>query len=120
MGEFQVTEQVFSTRQNQNIKEALTGALSILNIEQENRAIVWKPEQEAWAVFFIGEYDNFVNRFWQEHDLYCVCYGQKRNVLIENLYRYDLNFTSKKYYRRPDFGNVNAELYSNRAYDRNS
>ena len=47
MGEFQVTEQVFSTRQNQNIKEALTGALSILNIEQENRAIVWKPEQEA-------------------------------------------------------------------------
>ena len=47
MGEFQVTEQVCSTRQNQNIKEALTGALSILNIEQENRAIVWKPEQEA-------------------------------------------------------------------------
>ena len=47
MGEFQVTEQVFSTRQNHNIKEALTGALSILNIEQENRAIVWKPEQEA-------------------------------------------------------------------------
>ena len=120
MGEFQVIEQVFSTKQNQNIKEALTGALSILNIEQENRAIVWKPEQKAWTVFFIGEYDNFVNRFWQEHDLYCVCYGLKRNVLIENLYWYDPNFTSKKYNRRPDFGNVNAELYSNGTYDRNS
>ena len=39
---------------------------------------------------------------------------------IDNLYRYDPNFTSKKYYRRPDFGNVNAELYSNGANDRNS
>ena len=29
--------------------------------------------------------------FWQEHDLYCVCYGQRRNVLIENLYVYDHN-----------------------------
>ena len=47
MAEFQVIEQVFSTKQNQNIKEALTGTLSILNIEQENRAIVWKPEQQA-------------------------------------------------------------------------
>ena len=47
MGEFQVTEQVFSTKQNQNIKEVLTRALSILNIERENRAIVWKPEHET-------------------------------------------------------------------------
>ena len=77
MGEFQVIEQVFSTKQNQNIKEALTGALSILNIEQENRAIVWKPEQQAWTVFFTGEYDNFVNRFWQEHDLYCFAMAKK-------------------------------------------
>ena len=41
-----MTEQIFSTKQNQNIKEALTGALSIFNIRQENRAIVLKPEQE--------------------------------------------------------------------------
>ena len=27
-------------------------------------------------------------------------YGQRRNILIENLY--DHNFPSKKYYRRPD------------------
>ena len=44
------------------------------------------------------------------HDLYCLCYGQRRNILIENLY--DHNFPSKKYYRRPDIGNVVAELYS--------
>ena len=41
-----MTEQIFSAKQNQNIKEALTGALSIFNIRQENRAIVLKPEQE--------------------------------------------------------------------------
>ena len=46
MGEFQMTEQIFSAKQNQNIKEALTGALSIFNIRQENRAIVLKPERE--------------------------------------------------------------------------
>ena len=34
---------------------------------------------------------------------------------IENLY--DHNFPSKKYYRRPDMGNVVAELYSNGPYD---
>ena len=45
MGKFQVTEQIFFAKQNQNIKEALTGALSILNIRQENRAIVLKPDQ---------------------------------------------------------------------------
>ena len=43
---------------------------------------------------------NFVNRFWHEHDLYFLRYGQRRNALIENLY--DLNFPSKKYCRRPD------------------
>ena len=46
MGEFQVTEQIISAKQNQNIKEALTGALSILNIRRENRADVLKPELE--------------------------------------------------------------------------
>ena len=35
MGEFQVTEQIFSTKQNQNIKEELTGALSILDIRRD-------------------------------------------------------------------------------------
>ena len=47
-----------------------------------------------------------------------LCYGQRRNILIENLY--DHNFPSKKYYGRPDIGNVVAELYSNGPYDRNS
>ena len=37
MGEFQVTEQI-STQQNQNIKEELTGALSILNIRRDIEA----------------------------------------------------------------------------------
>ena len=37
---------IFSAKQNQHIKEVLTGALSILNIRWENRAIVLKPEQE--------------------------------------------------------------------------
>ena len=41
-----MTEQIFFAKQNQNIKEALTGALSILNIRHENRAILLKPEQE--------------------------------------------------------------------------
>ena len=53
-------------------------------------------------------HENFVNKFWQEHDLYCLCYGQRRNILIENLY--DYNFPSRKHYRLPDIGNVVAEL----------
>ena len=40
-------------------------------------------------------------------------------LLIENLC--DRNFASKlKYYRRPDFGNVVAELYFKEAYDGNN
>ena len=46
MGEFRGTEQIISAKQNKNIKEALTGASSILNIWRENRAIVLKPKQE--------------------------------------------------------------------------
>ena len=46
MGEFRGTEQIISAKQNQNIKEALTGASSILNIWRENRSIVLKPKQE--------------------------------------------------------------------------
>ena len=38
-------------------------------------------------------HENFVNKFWQEHNLYCLFYGQRRNILIENLY--DHNFPSK-------------------------
>ena len=34
-----MTEQIFSAKQNQNIKEVLTGALSILNILRENRVV---------------------------------------------------------------------------------
>ena len=46
MGEFRGTEQIISAKQNQNIKEALTVASSILNIGRENSAIVLKPKQE--------------------------------------------------------------------------
>ena len=56
MGEFQVTEHIFSTKQNQNIKEALTGTLLNLNIRQENRAIVLSLNRKwPFTVFFIGE-----------------------------------------------------------------
>ena len=98
MGEFQVTEQIISAKQNQNTKEALTRALSILIIPRENRAIVLTPEQE-WPFIQSSSkercHGNFVNRFWQEHDIYFLRYGQRRNPLIENLY--DLNFASKKF-----------------------
>ena len=53
MGEFQVTEQIISAKQNQNTKEALTRALSILIIRRENRAIVLKPEQEM-AIYTVS------------------------------------------------------------------
>ena len=43
-GRVQVTGHIFSTEQNQNIKEALSGPL--LNILWENKAIVLKPKQE--------------------------------------------------------------------------
>ena len=46
MGEFRGTEQIISAKQNQNIKEAKTGASSILNIRRENRENVLKPKQE--------------------------------------------------------------------------
>ena len=57
MGEFQVTEQIISAKQNQNTKEALTRALSILIIRRENRAIVSKPEQDMtiYTVFLKRE-----------------------------------------------------------------
>ena len=57
MGEFQVTEQIISAKQNQNTKEALTRALSILIIRRENRAIILKPEQDTaiYTVFLKGE-----------------------------------------------------------------
>ena len=51
MGEFRGTEQIISAKQNQNIKEALTGASSILNIWRENRAIVLKPKQEMGNLY---------------------------------------------------------------------
>ena len=51
MGEFRGTEQIISAKQNQNIKEALTGASSILNIWGENRATVLKPKQEMGNLY---------------------------------------------------------------------
>ena len=122
MGEFRGTEQIISAKQNQNIKEALTGASSILNIWRENREIVLKPKQEKATYSLLQRRDVMEilsTGFGKSmHDLYCLCYGQGRNILIENLY--DHNFPSKKYYRQPDIGNVVAEPYSNGHYDRNS
>ena len=46
MGEFRGTGQIISAKQNQNIKEALTGTSFILNIRRENRVIVLRPKQE--------------------------------------------------------------------------
>ena len=122
MGEFRETEQIISAKQNQNIKEALTGVSSILNISRENRAIVLKPKQEM-AIYLI--YSLLQRRDVMEilstgfvKSMILLCYGQRRNILIENLY--DHNFPSKKYYGRPDIGNVVAELYSNGPYDYNS
>ena len=40
MGEFRGTGQIISAKQNQNIKEAMTGTSLILNIRRENRVIV--------------------------------------------------------------------------------
>ena len=112
------TEQIISAKQNQNIKEVLTGASSNLNIWRENREIVLKPKHAGNVYSQSSSKERCHGKFWQEHDLYCLCYGQRRNILIENLY--DHNFPSKKYYRRPDIWNVVAELYSNGPYDRNS
>ena len=99
MGEFRGTEQIISAKQNQNIKEALTGASSILNTWRQNRAIVLKPKQEM-AIYSLL---------------------QRRDVMeILSTSEIDHNFPSKKYYRRPVVGNVVAELHSNEPYDRNS
>jgi len=69
MGDLQLTEQIFSLKQNQNIKEALTGALLILNIRPENRAIVLSLNRK-WpiTVFFMGE------RLW--HWILSTCFGK--------------------------------------------
>ena len=85
MGEFRVTEQIISAKQNQNIKEALTGASPILNIWRENRAMVLKPKQEM-AIYSLlhrrDAMDILSTGFGQSMIL--LCYGQRRNILIEN------------------------------------
>ena len=62
MGEFRGTEQIISAKQNQNIKEALTGASSILNIWRENRAIVLKPKQEM-AIYSLVQRRDVIESF---------------------------------------------------------
>ena len=56
MGEFRGNKQIISAKQNQNIKEALTEASSILNIWRENRAIVLKPKEEM--AIYKGSFEN--------------------------------------------------------------
>ena len=47
------------------------------------------------------------------HDLYCLRSCQRRNLFIENVC--DCHCPVEKYYRRPDFRNVVAELHGNLA-----
>ena len=124
MGEFQVTQKIFSAKQNQSIKESLTQTLTILNIRRENRAIVLKPEQErSFTVFFIGK------MLWQ----FCQLVLARACSLLSLLWLKKIMSSSKtcmitilplkKYIyilRRPNFRNVVVELYSTGAYDRNS
>ena len=77
--EFQVTEKIFSAKQNQSIKESLTQTLMMWNIHRENRAIVLKPEQEMVIYSLLHRRDVMAILstawFWQKHDLYHRCYG---------------------------------------------
>ena len=68
-GRFPTDWTIFSPKQNQNIKEALTGVLSILNIWPENRAIVLSLNRK-WpiTVVFMGE------RLW--HWILSACFGK--------------------------------------------
>ena len=87
----------------------------------------WKTGQLYWSlnrkwrftIFFKGEMSwKFCQQVLARALSLLSLLWQGRNILIENLY--DHNFLSKKYYIRPDIGNVVAELYSNGPYGRNS
>ena len=118
MGEFWGTEQIISAKQNQNIKEALTGASSILNIWRENRAIVLKPKQEM-AIYSLLQRRDVMESFGKSM-IFTVFAKVKEEISSSKTCIYDHSLPSKKYYRWPDIGNVVAELYSNEPYDRNS
>ena len=83
------------------------------------QAIVLKPKQELAIYSLLQRRDVMeILSTGFGKSMILLGYGQRRNMLIENLY--DHNFPSKKYYGRPDIGNVVAELYSNGPYDKNS
>ena len=114
MGEFQVTEQ------NQNIKEVLTGALSILGKTGQ----LYRSLNRKWSftVFFIGE------MLWQfcqqvlatESMIFTVFAVAKEEMSSLKTCMCTITiYASKKYYRQTDFGNVDAELYSDGVYNRN-
>ena len=121
MGELRGTEQITSAKQNQNIREALTGASSILNIWRENRAIVLKSKQEM-AIYSLLQRRDVMEilstRFGKSMIFTVLAMAKEEISSSKNLY--DHNSSSKKYYRRPDIWNVVAHLYSNGPYDRNS
>ena len=100
----------------------MTGTSLILNIRRENRVIVLDEAETGNGHLQSSSkkrcHGNFCQQVLARAWTCCLCCGQRRNVLIENLY--DRNFPYKKYYRQPDIGNVVAELYSNGPYDRNS
>ena len=85
-----------------------------MNIRLENRAVVLKPEQEMAIYRLLHRRDIMAilsTGFGKSMIFTFFAMAKKRNVLTKKLY--DRNFASKKYYRRPDFGNVVAGLYSN-------
>ena len=95
MGEFRGTEQIISAKQNQNIKEALTGASSILNIWRENRAIVLKPKQEM-AIYSLVQRRDVIESFGKRMIFIVFVMAQEEISSLKTLYNH--NFPSKKYY----------------------
>ena len=60
--------------------------LEYLTGKQRNCIEAWTGTGHLQSSSKEGCHGHFVNKFWQEHNLYCLCYGQRRNILIENLY----------------------------------
>ena len=109
MGEFRGTEQIISAKQNQNIKEALTGASSILNIWRENRAIVLKPKEEMAIYSLLQRRDvmEILSTRFGKSMIFTVFAMAKEEISSSKTCMITI---SKEYYRRPDIWNVVAEL----------
>ena len=96
--------------------EALTRALSLLNIRRENSAVVLKPEQETAINNLLNGRDvmAILPTGFGKSMIYTVFALAKE---ISSLKTCDCHCPFEKYYRRPDFRNVVAELHGNGTYD---